>query len=247
MTSTEPLANGIPYPEAAPPRHRHMAVMFVDLDHFMRICIDDPPEAVFGLLSDFQHMVTDLVSSFRGELNSYQGDGVLATFADVAGRADCATRTLRCARKILEQIRTLRPDSAHVRSPSVSASIGLQYGQIWTSILNTSRRFGPTLIGDAVNVAARLEKQSGTLGAKIVVGDDLIQRAWRESASNASELAQFVNVGPLFVHGRRAPVNVWKLQAQSGELPLENASTLNVEPDGRLHSCKPSAQSLGVD
>jgi class 3 adenylate cyclase len=240
MTSTEPRANIISYLEA--PRHRHMAVMFVDLDHFMRICIDDPPEAVFGLLSDFQRVVTDLVSRFRGELNSYQGDGVLATFADVAGRADCATRTLRCARKILEQMRALSLDRTHARSPSVSVSIGMQYGQTWTSTITTSRRFGPTLIGDAVNVAARLEKQTRTLGAKIVAGDDLIQRAWLESGANASELAQFVNVGPLFVRGRRNPVDVWKLQIQSDEVPLENTSTYNVDTDVRPHSSNVSAQ-----
>jgi class 3 adenylate cyclase len=214
MASTEPRANVIPYAEAL--RHRYVAVMFVDLDHFMRICIDDPPQAVFSLLSDFQSVVTETVASFRGELNSYQGDGVLAIFEDAADRTDCATRTLKCARKILDQIRALGAGCTNDSIPSVSASIGLQYGEVWTSIISTSRRFGPTLIGDAVNVAARLEKHAGALGAKIVVGDDLIQRAWHEGASNVSELAQFLNVGPVFVRGRQTPVDVWKLQIQAG-------------------------------
>jgi adenylate cyclase len=222
MTSTEPRTNVIPY--AGAPCLRHMAVMFVDLDHFMRICIDDPPEAVFGLLSDFQHLVTDLVASFRGELNSYQGDGVLATFGDVADRPDCATRTLRCARKILEKIRTLSLDRVDVQP--VSVSIGLQYGPIWTSTIKTSSRFGPTLIGDAVNVAARLEQQAGTLGAQIVAGDDLIQKASREFAPSASDLAPFVSVGPLLVRGRQTPVDVWKLQMQSSDFLLEDAPAL---------------------
>ena len=220
--ATEPLANVIRYPEA--PRHRRMAVMFVDLDHFMRICIDELPEAVFGLLSEFQRMVTDVVSSFGGELNSYQGDGVLATFGDLGERANCATRTLRCARTILERVGTLSLDYTSVRSRSVSVSIGLQYGQVWTSTLHSSKHFGPTLIGDAVNVAARLEQQAGTLGAKILVGDDLIQRARRESALKACELAQFVNAGPLFVRGRKTPVDIWKFQIESGELLPKNAS-----------------------
>ena len=222
MTSTEPRPYAITYSGA--PCLRHMAVMFVDLDHFMRICIDDPPEAVFGLLSDFQHLVTDLVSSFRGELNSYQGDGVLATFGDVADRPDCTTRALRCARKVLEQIRALSLERNDVQP--VSVSIGLQYGPVWTSTIKTSSHFGPTLIGDAVNVAARLEQQAGTLGAHIVAGNDLIQRASREFASNASDLARFENVGPLLVRGRRAPVDVWKLQIQESDVLLENPSAL---------------------
>src|SRR5215813_1319521 len=108
MISTESRTNVISYPEA--PHHRQMAVMFVDLDHFMRICIDDPPEVVFGLLNDFQRLVTDLVSGFKGELNSYQGDGVLAIFADTADSPDCATRALRCAQIILDRIEALSLD-----------------------------------------------------------------------------------------------------------------------------------------
>ena len=71
-----------------------------------------------------------------------------------------------------------------------------------------------------------LEQQAGTLGAQIVAGDDLIQRASRESAPNASDLAQFVNVGPLLVRGRQTPVDVWKLQMQSSDFLLENAPAL---------------------
>jgi adenylate cyclase len=201
-----------------------MAAMFVDLDHFMRICIEDPPEAVFGLLGDFQLLVTHLVSSFRGELNSYQGDGVLATFGDLAGRSDCATRALRCARRILEQIPTLNLDRSDVEP--VTVSIGLQYGPMWTSTIKTSSRFGPTLIGDAVNVAARLEQQAGALGAQILAGDELIERAARESASNTSDLAQFVNAGPLLVRGRQTPVVAWKLQVRSSDFLLDNTPAL---------------------
>jgi hypothetical protein len=56
----------------------------------------------------------------------------------------------------------------------------------------------------------------------MVVSDELIQRAWRESASS-SDLEHFVNVGPLFVRGRNTPVHVWKLLSQSSDLALEDA------------------------
>jgi adenylate cyclase len=227
MIATEPPTNVIPYSET--PQHRYAAVMFVDLDHFMRICIDDPPEAVFGLLGDFQYVVTDLVSRFGGELNSYQGDGVLATFWDVADTADSATRTLRCAQQILGQVCVLGADYGNDRDAAVSVSIGLQYGEIWTSTLTSSRSFGPTLIGDAVNVAARLEKQAQTLRTKMVVGDDLIQRARCEAASAAADLAQFVDAGPVFIRGRQAPVHVWKLRSQPRERPQASVASRNVD------------------
>jgi adenylate cyclase len=147
------------------------------------------------------------------------------------GTTDSATKALQCARRILEQVHVLGCDYGNQWTPSVSVSIGLQYGEIWTSTLTSSRSFGPTLIGDAVNVAARLEKQAQTLGTKIVVGDDLIQRARCESL--AFDLTQFVSAGPVFVRGRHTPVHVWKLRSQPREFLQENVPVRSIDVDMR--------------
>ena len=222
MTSIELQSSPASY--ALPMRHGYMVAMYVDLDHFMRMCTDDPPEAVFSLIGGFQRVVTAAVSSYLGELNSYQGDGALAIFGDVTDRTDCATRALRCAREILEHIESIGLDYVRVSGHSTSVSIGLQYGPVWAATIGISRRFGPTLIGDAVNVATRLEQQAHRLDAQVVVGNEVIQRVRQESGSYASELEQFVNVGPLFVHGRAKPIHVWKL-------PIESSAGLSPEVD----------------
>jgi adenylate cyclase len=222
MTPTEPRSNIVSC--ILGPYRLPMAVMYVDLDHFMKMCTDVPAEDVFVVIERFQRIVADMVSSFKGEINAYQGDGVLATFSNLAG-SGCATRTLRCAWKILERIRALDLDLAISVEQEISASIGLQYGQVWTGTIGISRRFGPTLIGDAVNVAVRLEQQAHAFDAKIVVGDELMQMARREHASDAFDLAQFVSAGPLFIRGRRTPIDVWALQAEAVESLLESAAT----------------------
>ena len=138
----------------------------------------------------------------------------------------CATRTLRCAWRILEQINALNLNEAALGGDwLISASIGLQYGQVWSGMINTSKRYGPTLVGDAVNVAARLEQHAHALGTKIVVGDDLMQRARSEHAFGGFEIARFVNAGTLLIRGRHAPLGVWALRAEAVEFPLERTST----------------------
>src|SRR5258708_26842071 len=133
-----------------------MAVMFVELYHFMRTCIDLPAGQVFLLIEAFQRLVADTVASFAGRINSYQGDGILAVFGDQPGRTDCATRSLDCAQTILGRISALNLDRILAGDRSMSVSIGLQYGPVWTGTIGISQRFGPTLIGDAVNVAVAL-------------------------------------------------------------------------------------------
>ncbi len=139
MTPTEPRSNIVSC--ILGPYRLPMAVMFVDLDHFVKICADVPAEDVFIVIEKFQRIVADTVSSFKGEINAYQGDGVLATFSNLAGPG-CATRTLGCAWKILERIRALDLDQAIGGEQEISASIGLQYGQVWTGTIGISRRFG---------------------------------------------------------------------------------------------------------
>jgi len=107
------------------------------------------------------------------------------------------------------------PNKISISGHTTSCSIGLQYGPVWAGTIGISRRFGPTLIGDAVNVAARLEQQARRLDAQIVIGNEVMQRARQECGSHASELEPFVNVGPLCIRGRPSPVHVWKLQKQA--------------------------------
>ena len=158
MTFTEALSEAILLVE--PPNHRHVAVMFVDLDHFTRMCTDDPPELVFRLVRKFQQIVSNAVSRCRGRLCSYLGDGAMATFSDLPGRTDCATRALRCAQAILARIQILSVEHIDASGRAVSISIGLQYGRILSGTINGAKRFGPMIIGDAVNVANRLEQRA---------------------------------------------------------------------------------------
>jgi adenylate cyclase len=209
MTFTEALSEAVLLIE--PPNHRHVAVMFVDLDHFTRMCTDDPPELVFRLVRKFQQIVSKGVSRCRGRLSSHLGDGAMATFSDLPGRSDCATRALRCAQAILARIQILSVEHINAGGRAVSISIGLQYGRILSGTINGAKRFGPMIIGDAVNVANRLEQQAHALSTNMVVGDDLIQRASREARPDGSERAQLVYVGPIAVYGRGTPVDVWVL------------------------------------
>ena len=219
MNSAEPPWSSVSHIEE--PYQRPMAVMFVDLDHFMRTCIDLPAGQVFLLIEAFQRLVADTVASFAGRINSYQGDGILAVFGDQPGRTDCATRSLDCAQTILGRISALNLDRILAGDRSMSVSIGLQYGPVWTGTIGISQRFGPTLIGDAVNVAVRLEQHARALGTRIVAGDDLMRQAHCERGTGVPEPVSFVDAGPLRIGGRGDPVHVWVHRTQVAEISIE--------------------------
>jgi adenylate cyclase len=219
MNSAEPPWSSVSHIEE--PYQRPMAVMFVDLDHFMRTCIDLPAGQVFLLIGAFQRLVADALASFAGKINSYQGDGILAVFGDQPGRTDCATRSLDCAQTILGRISALNLDRILAGDRSMSVSIGLQFGPVWTGTIGISQRFGPTLIGDAVNVAVRLEQHARALGTRIVAGDDLMRQAHRERGTSLPGPERFVDAGPLRIGGRGDPVHVWVHRTQATEISIK--------------------------
>jgi adenylate cyclase len=202
------------------PRCRRVAVMFADLDHFTQLCSEVPPSKVYRLVQDFQRVVTHSVSRCNGTVNAFSGDGALATFHDLAGRAGCATRALKCASIVLEGIQDLNRGYRAVGASSISVSIGLQYGQALFGDMAVPSRFGSTIIGDAVNVASRLEQRARALSARIVVGDELVQRARQESGTDASELMPLAYVGHLSLDGRTGKVGTWIFDAS---MPLAAA------------------------
>ena len=191
-------------------RPESVAVMFADLDNFTCICLENPPEFIFLLIDQFQRIVREAIAEFEGTLNWFQGDGVLATFSEAAGKPDCATRSLGCAQAIAVQIRALAPRLRRFGEPP-SVSVGLEYGDVWSYATDMSERFGPTLIGDAINVATKLEQRARGLSATIVAGDRLIQKSRRDAGADHPSLSRFVSRQPLFISGRKAPVDVWAM------------------------------------
>lgn len=212
MTFMEARAE--PFPTLEPVRLEFAAVMFVDLDHFTGMCVDEPLDLVFRLVKNFHLMVAASVSRFRGRLSSRLGDGAMVIFNDLGGgQSDCATRALKCAQAILERVDELSARHIDAGGRSVSLSIGLQYGAIFSGTICNSKRFGPMIIGDAVNVANRLEQRGHELRTKLVVGDDLVRRARHEARPDIRQLARLVHVGPIFLNGKARPVDVWVLQS----------------------------------
>jgi class 3 adenylate cyclase len=93
----------------------------------------------------------------------------------------------------------------------VSISIGIEWGEVLLGEIGCGRSRELMLIGDAVNVASRLECAAHALHAALVAGDALIDQVRRESGVDAPELANLVHVGPQRLHGRGSPVSIWRL------------------------------------
>ena len=126
----------------------HVAVLFVDLVGSTALAATRPAYEVVELLNEFFEVVMDEVEAAGGFIDQFQGDAALAVFGAPAPLADPATAALGAARRLA--------DSLDARVPEYGTGIGVSYGEVVAGYVGSARRFEYTVIGDAVNEAARL-------------------------------------------------------------------------------------------
>ncbi|GAB4189387.1 MAG: hypothetical protein OHK0024_29880 [Thalassobaculales bacterium] len=194
---------------ALPSRRQQVAVLFADVKGFTALSERMPPEALIAFLRDLQREAAEAVFGAGGTLDKYIGDCVMATFGTPDPGPRDATNALAAARAM-----AARADAAAVAAEArgeqpLRLGIGIHYGPVVAGDVGDARRLEYTVIGDAVNVAARLERLTRDLDAEIVISRQLADQVRRESPDMARVLlAGFEPLGAQQMRGRAEPVEV---------------------------------------
>lgn len=187
-------------------RRREIAVMFVDLVGFSRVAETQPDTAVLDYLRRYYAEIERVVFDHGGTLDKYLGDGVMATFGTPEPSADDAANAARAARAIVAAVDAV--DLAGL--PPMRVSVGVHFGPATIGDVGPSRRLEFAVIGDTVNVAARLEAATRDLGCRILMSDTLVARL---GPAAGPVLAGFARHDDLLLRGRQTPLDVWVLSA----------------------------------
>jgi adenylate cyclase len=142
-----------------------------DLRGFTRASDTLPRDAVIALLNDYFDTMGDIVTHAGGEILKFMGDGMLAIFpvAAPAERADTVARAARAAASAVDAMLVLNRIRAAAGEPTVRFGLALHIGEAMFGNIGASRRLDFTVIGPAVNHAARLEKLCAPLDRSVVM------------------------------------------------------------------------------
>ena len=130
-------------------------MMFADIRGFTELSERLMPEEVVEMLNRYLDPVVNVVFSNSGLLDKFYGDGIMAVFGAPRPSDDDAIRATAAARQVLEQVRALN-DRAGTAWP-LAVSIGLATGDVVAGHIGSERRLEYTVVGDAVNLASRLQ------------------------------------------------------------------------------------------
>lgn len=152
---------------------RAAAIMFVDLAGFstLTVKLGDRPQVLAEKLNDFLSAVADAIDAHDGYVDKFIGDAVMGVWGapvDTGRNEDCAARAALACR---EAVARLDAASDH----EIGMRAGLSCGEVIAGNLGSRNRFNYSVVGDSVNIAARLEPLGKLYGVSIIVDDNFVR------------------------------------------------------------------------
>ncbi|NWH08265.1 MAG: adenylate/guanylate cyclase domain-containing protein [Alphaproteobacteria bacterium] len=196
---------------------RELTIMFCDIRGFTTIAegFREEPEALTRLINRILTPLTRVVLDHGGTIDKYIGDCIMAFWNAPLDDEDHAARACGCALDIIKALHTLNEKLASETGlrehplPRIEVGIGINSGECVVGNMGSDLRFDYSVLGDAVNLAARLQTLSHNYGAAILVGEDTVERAGKGFT--------FLELDRVAVKGRKSATTVYALTNRAGE------------------------------
>jgi len=186
---------------AAAGESREVTILFTDLRDFTATSERLASTEVVAMLNDYHSRMVEALFAHGGTLDKYLGDGLMAYFGAPVPQADHAERAVRCALAMQQALAGLNAERGARGEVSLRMGIGIHTGTVVLGDVGARRRREYTAIGDAVNVASRIEGLTKLLGVPILVSEETRRQVGASIA--------FVPAAPVRVAGKAEPLQTF--------------------------------------
>jgi len=182
---------------------KEITVMFADIRNFTSIADQLSSTQLIDLLQSFFTAMTEEVFATDGVVDKFIGDSIMAFWGAPIDQPDQADRAVRTAISMMERLRKLQEKWNELRYPFVSMGIGISTGITIVGNIGSEKRFDYTVIGDEVNVAARLEELNKEHNSNIIISNSTRKRL--------SISVKLEDLGDISLRGITHPIRIYKV------------------------------------
>ena len=156
---------------------RTMTFMFSDIRGFTPISekYKGNPEGLTKLINRFLTRMTDIIIKNGGTIDKFMGDCIMAFWNAPIDDGQHEEHAVQAALEMQEELKLLNSELTAEGLPNINIGIGINTGEALVGNMGSDQRFDYSVIGDAVNLASRLESSSKTLGKTLVIGEDTMK------------------------------------------------------------------------
>ncbi|MFP2927270.1 CHASE2 domain-containing protein [Pyxidicoccus sp. 3LG] len=184
---------------------KELTVLFSDIRGFTSLSERLAPEQLVTFINQYLTPMTDVVFAQGGTLDKYIGDAIMCFWGAPVDQPDHALRACRAALGFLDTLQILKARWRAAGLPEVDIGVGINTGPMNVGHMGTESRFNYTVMGDAVNLASRLEGLNKEYGTRILITEDTYRQVQGHVIAR--------RLGAVRVKGKHQPVAIYELRA----------------------------------
>ncbi|MCO4782176.1 MAG: CHASE2 domain-containing protein [Candidatus Cloacimonetes bacterium] len=181
---------------------RVMTVLFSDVRSFTTISEKLDPETLVAFMNEYLEEMTELVLQYDGTLDKFIGDAVMAFWGAPINQENHAELSVRCAIDMNNKLDIMRQELMDKYDVDCRIGVGCNTGPMVVGNMGSKNRFNYTILGDAVNLGARLEGQTKNYGAELILGSTTYELTKHFCATRFLDL--------IAVKGKSEPVSIYE-------------------------------------
>ena len=181
----------------------HVAtVLFSDIRQFTTLTESMSPQQTVAMLNEYFTEMVEVVLTHGGMLDKYIGDALMAIFGAPVEEVSDADRSLQVATEMIRALDQLNARRAGESLPAIDIGVGLATGEVLAGSVGSVKRMEYTVIGDTVNLAARLESANKHYGTKVLVSGPTVEALTKPAVLRRLDVLQ--------VKGKSKPTQLYE-------------------------------------
>lgn len=183
---------------------KEITVLFSDIRGFTSFSEKHEPEEVVSILNEYLDAMTDIIFEHDGTLDKFIGDAIMAFWGAPVGQPDHAERAVRCAIAMSRRLRELQQKWAAEGKPVLDTGIGINTGDMVVGNMGAEgRKMDYTVIGDHVNLGARVESLTRQYNSHIIITEFTYEKV--------KDIVEAERLGTVTVKGKETAVTIYNL------------------------------------
>jgi adenylate cyclase len=187
---------------------RRITILFSDIRGFTSLSEKIPPEQVVEMLREYLTAMTEIIFRYGGTVDKYMGDGIMALYGAPFDQPNHAEQAVRTALEFQERVRVFSDGWEAKLGVRLRNGVGVNTGEVVVGTIGSAQRLEYTAIGDAVNLAARLEGLTKEFLSPIIVSESTYEEV--------KHLFYARGLGEVQVKGKEIPVKIYAIERAEG-------------------------------
>jgi len=189
---------------------REMTAFFSDIQGFSTISESLTPEELVVLLNEYLTAMTDIIMKYDGTIDKFEGDAIIAFFGAPIAYPDHATRACMASIEMQEKLAEMRIKWKKQDKPELYVRMGINTGEMVVGNMGSAYRMDYTIMGDAVNLASRLEGVNKQYKTEVLISEFSFEQVKDTIAARELDLIRVV--------GKNEPIRIYEVQSKVSDV-----------------------------